>query len=353
MVSTHTYKLTRTAVSTLSLKIKHLFCSSVAGTEYRHLCWFFYNQQQSNLRVYLWATTLWNTAVSPLDTPNFTSGMYTPCVGYLLSLCRGGRPLVMTLFVITTGAEFEQPGAPFYRWVGCRDHAVIASFPHSERWQAQGGTAYICRGQRKHVFHNMGPLIAEFGCKSTHKSKTKYSHKRQSAVANPFRPKPVTLTLIPRSEWHLPPCSSKIYITHSHDKPQISPNWFFSYMLMAFIAPPIGWAQHALAGLFPASLSTYPPSFVMIGQRMWKLWPIISKPRPLQKYISSWRPCFLTNLALIYVRNTSFYPPQPYTKFGVDGVNLSKVLLILLFFTLCKLAKNLGRRSFMVQEAFL
>ena len=30
-----------------------------------------------------------------------------------------------------------------------------------------------------------------------------------------------------------------------------------------------------------------------------------------------------------------------------------KVLSILLFFTLCKLAKNLVRRTFMVQEAFL
>ena len=33
---------------------------------------------------------------------------------------------------------------------------------------------------------------------------------------------------------------SKLCTTHSHDKPQISSNWVFSYMLMAFIAPPIG-----------------------------------------------------------------------------------------------------------------
>ena len=60
---------------------------------------------------------------------------------------------------VTTGAESEQPvGAPCYQWVGCRDHAGIVCFPHSGSWQAQGGPAYICRDQRKRVFHNMGPL---------------------------------------------------------------------------------------------------------------------------------------------------------------------------------------------------
>ena len=89
----------------------------------------------------------------------------------------------------------------------------------------------------------------------------------------------------------------KICGKHTHDKPQISPNWFFSYMLMEFIVPPIGWAQHALVGRFPVPLSTYPPGFVMIGQRECELWPISSKPRPFWKYIGPWRPCFLTNLA--------------------------------------------------------
>ena len=66
----------------------------------------------------------------------------------------------MTDFRFTTkGAESEQPvGALLYQWVGCRDHAGIACFPHSRRWQAQGGPANICRDQRKRVFHNMGPL---------------------------------------------------------------------------------------------------------------------------------------------------------------------------------------------------
>ena len=60
---------------------------------------------------------------------------------------------------VTTGAESEQPvGALFYQWVGCRDHAGIACFPHSGSWQAQGGPVYIWRDQRKHVFRNMEPL---------------------------------------------------------------------------------------------------------------------------------------------------------------------------------------------------
>ena len=65
------------------------------------------------------------------------------------------RPAYENLYFCyaTTGAESEQPvGAPFYQWVGCRDHAGITCFPHSGSWQAQGGPAYICRGQRKCVF---------------------------------------------------------------------------------------------------------------------------------------------------------------------------------------------------------
>ena len=61
--------------------------------------------------------------------------------------------------ICNEGAESEQPvAAPFYQWVGCRDHAELVCFPHSGSWQAQGGPVYICRHQRKCVFHNMGPL---------------------------------------------------------------------------------------------------------------------------------------------------------------------------------------------------
>ena len=60
---------------------------------------------------------------------------------------------------VMTGAESEQPvGAPFYQWVGCRDHAGLVCFCHSGSWQAQGGPVYLCRDQIKCVFHNMGPL---------------------------------------------------------------------------------------------------------------------------------------------------------------------------------------------------
>ena len=61
---------------------------------------------------------------------------------------------------VTKGAESEQPvGVPFYQWVGCRDHARIARFPHFGIWQAQWGPVCICRDQRKCVFHNMGPFF--------------------------------------------------------------------------------------------------------------------------------------------------------------------------------------------------
>ena len=136
-----------------------------------------------------------------------------------------------------------------------------------------------------------------------------YSHKRQSVGSNLFRPKSATLTLIPHSWWHRPLCSSKICATHNHDKPQISPNCFFSYMLMEFIAPPIGWAQHALVGRFPVPLSAYPPGFVMIGQRVSELWPIISKPFCKNTWVPSqnlalpnlvWRESIFQKLILFY-----------------------------------------------------
>ena len=60
---------------------------------------------------------------------------------------------------VTKGADSEQPvGAPYYQRVGCRDHAGMACFPHSGSWKTQGGPAYICRDQRKHISYNMGPL---------------------------------------------------------------------------------------------------------------------------------------------------------------------------------------------------
>ena len=59
------------------------------------------------------------------------------------------------------------------------------------------------------------------------RSYIKYSRKRQTAGSRPFCPIPATLTLIPRSRCHQPPCSSKICATHTPHKPQIAPNCFF------------------------------------------------------------------------------------------------------------------------------
>ena len=103
-----------------------------------------------------------NTAILLLDTPNFTSGMNTPSQ---ISPIIAQRRLAYendAFHYITTGAESEQPvGAPFYQWVGCRDHGEIACFSHSGSWQARGGPAYGGREQRKCVFHNIGPLMRD------------------------------------------------------------------------------------------------------------------------------------------------------------------------------------------------
>ena len=129
---------------------------------------------------------------------------------------------------------------------------------------------------------------------TNHVQNSKYSRKRQSAGSNPFRPKLAIPTLIPHCRRHHPPCSSKLCATHSHDQPQISPNWVFQ--LHANVIYSALCAKHALVSRLPVLLRTFPPSFVMIGQRVWELWPIISKPRPLHKDIGPWRPCFMTNL---------------------------------------------------------
>ena len=56
---------------------------------------------------------------------------------------------------IMTGAESEQPvGAPFYQWVGCRDHSELVCFPHSGGWLAQGGKVYV--DIRENVFSRYG-----------------------------------------------------------------------------------------------------------------------------------------------------------------------------------------------------
>ena len=94
--------------------------------------------------------TLQNTAILPMDTPNFTSGM--------APITAQRRPAYEndSFRYVTKGAESEQPvGAPLYQWVGFQDHAGLICFPHSGSCQAQGGPVYIRRDQN--VFHNMGP----------------------------------------------------------------------------------------------------------------------------------------------------------------------------------------------------
>ena len=106
--------------------------------------------------------TLQNTAVSPQDTLNFTSGMNAP-PSQISPITAQWRSAYDTDFFryVTKGADSEQPvGALFYQWVGCRDHAGIACFPHSG--SGQGGPAYICRDQRKCVFYDMGPLTKTY-----------------------------------------------------------------------------------------------------------------------------------------------------------------------------------------------
>ena len=107
----------------------------------------------SNLHVYLWVTTLWNTAILPPDTLNFTSQI-SPVIAQR-------RPAyeLFSFCYVTTRAESEQPvGVPLYQWLGCRDHAGFICYPHSGSWWAQGGPVYMCRHQRKHVFHNISFL---------------------------------------------------------------------------------------------------------------------------------------------------------------------------------------------------
>ena len=85
---------------------------------------------------------------------------------------------------VTKEADSEQPvGAPFYQWVGYRDHAGIICFPHSGSWQAQGGPAYICRDQRKHVFYDMAPLkYTQISVYLVHLAQTNAVQSNSSAV---------------------------------------------------------------------------------------------------------------------------------------------------------------------------
>ena len=105
-----------------------------------------HNQQQSNLRNQHWSTTLQNTAILHTELCGWTPPSQISPITTQKRLVYVNYPFRY----ITKGVESEQPvGAPFYQWVGCRDHAGHACFPHSGRWQAQGGPVYMYRDERK------------------------------------------------------------------------------------------------------------------------------------------------------------------------------------------------------------
>ena len=143
------------------MKCNHcLFCCSVAGTEYRHWCWFL----QPTTELFACPTLSDDIVIHCCLTAGHTEQGWTP-PSQISSITTQRRSAYVndSFRYITKGAESEQPvGAPCYQWVGCRDHAGITCFPHSGSWQAQGGPAYIWINQRKCVFRNMGPLRLYF-----------------------------------------------------------------------------------------------------------------------------------------------------------------------------------------------
>ena len=98
VVSTHT--LTRTAAGTLTLKMKcnHCrFCCSVAGTEYRHWCWFIQPTTEQFACLALSDDIAKHCSLTTGHTVLHLRGECRP--GYLLSLRRGGLSMKMTPFV--------------------------------------------------------------------------------------------------------------------------------------------------------------------------------------------------------------------------------------------------------------
>ena len=138
------------------------FCCSVAGTEYRHWCWFIQPTTElfaclalSDNIVKLCCLTAGHTELHLGDE---ASSQISP-----VSAQRRPDYDNDSFSYVTTGAESDQPvGAPWYQW-GCRD-AGITGFHHSWSWQAQGGPAYICRNQRKHVFFMIWDLLISRTC---------------------------------------------------------------------------------------------------------------------------------------------------------------------------------------------
>ena len=135
-----------------------LFCCSVAGIEYRHWCWFL--QPTTAICVYNSERRHHKTPLSYCWTHQTLPRGWMP-LSWISPITTQRRPAYEndSFRYVTKGAESEQTaGAPFYQWMDCKDHAGVICVPHSGSWQAQGGPLYVCRHQRKHVFHNMGSL---------------------------------------------------------------------------------------------------------------------------------------------------------------------------------------------------
>ena len=115
----HTYNLTRTAASMLLIKMKCnqcLFCSSVAGAEYRHWCWFLCvssseRRHCKTLLVYRWT----------LQTS--TRG-WTPPLGHLQSSRRGSYKKRVTrwhqpsmMFLLPFSVSVKLTGETNYHYI--------------------------------------------------------------------------------------------------------------------------------------------------------------------------------------------------------------------------------------------
>ena len=158
----HIDKLTQTAAGTLSLKMKRshcLFCCPVAGTKYRHWCWFLQPTTEEfaclalsddiakKLLAYHWThRTSPRGWAPPLSDISYHHTEEASLWTFLL-LSRNDRTWIWTAYrsaVLPVGG-LQRP---------CRTPLIS----NCGSWRAQGGPVYICRVQTKHVFHNMGPL---------------------------------------------------------------------------------------------------------------------------------------------------------------------------------------------------
>ena len=98
---TYTHKFTWTTAGTLSLKVKRnhcVYCFSLAGTEYRHWCWFIQPTTEQFACLALSDDVSKHCCLTAGHT-ELHLGDERPPLRYLLSPHRGGQPVIMTPFV--------------------------------------------------------------------------------------------------------------------------------------------------------------------------------------------------------------------------------------------------------------